>query len=45
MRLMGYLLPDYHQICSNVPEIFTDKYFSRKDIENLLDLKDILSNL
>ncbi|PKC55446.1 hypothetical protein RhiirA1_475601 [Rhizophagus irregularis] len=45
MSLMGYLLPDYHQFFSNVPETFKDKYFSRKEMENLLDLNDILSNL
>ncbi|PKB96210.1 TPR-like protein, partial [Rhizophagus irregularis] len=45
MNLMGYLLPDYHQICPNVPETFKDKYFSRKEMENLLDLKDILDNI
>ncbi|PKC67050.1 TPR-like protein [Rhizophagus irregularis] len=26
MNLMGYLLPDYHQICPNVPETFKDKF-------------------
>ncbi|PKC67482.1 TPR-like protein [Rhizophagus irregularis] len=41
--LMGYLLPDYHQICPNVPKTFGDMYFSRKEMENLLDLKDILN--
>ncbi|CAB4418656.1 unnamed protein product [Rhizophagus irregularis] len=41
--LMGYLLPDYHQMCPNVPETFGDMYFSRKEMENLLDLKDILN--
>ncbi|POG62040.1 hypothetical protein GLOIN_2v1699859 [Rhizophagus irregularis DAOM 181602=DAOM 197198] len=45
MSLMGYLLPDYHQFFSNVPETFKDKYFSRKEMENLLDLNDILSIL
>ncbi|CAB5204210.1 unnamed protein product [Rhizophagus irregularis] len=42
MSLMGYLLPDYHQFFSNVPETFKDKYFSSKEMENLLDLNDIL---
>ncbi|POG62037.1 hypothetical protein GLOIN_2v1846728 [Rhizophagus irregularis DAOM 181602=DAOM 197198] len=42
---MGYLLPNYHQFLSNVPETFKDKYFSRKEMENLLDLNDILSKL
>ncbi|PKY58544.1 TPR-like protein [Rhizophagus irregularis] len=41
--LMGHLLPDYHQICPNVPKTFGDMYFSRKEMENLLDLKDILN--
>ncbi|CAB5389563.1 unnamed protein product [Rhizophagus irregularis] len=45
MSLMSYLLPDYHQLFSNVPETFKDKYFPRKEMENLLDLKDILDNL
>ncbi|PKK67669.1 TPR-like protein [Rhizophagus irregularis] len=38
------LLPD-HQICPNVPnvpETFSDMYFSRKEMGKLLDLKDIL---
>ncbi|PKY35115.1 hypothetical protein RhiirB3_455502, partial [Rhizophagus irregularis] len=43
MSLMGYLLPDYYQFFSNVPE--TSKYFSRKEMENLLDLNDIINNL
>jgi hypothetical protein len=42
---MGYLLPDYYIIFPSVPEIFKDKYFPRKEMENLLDLKDILNNL
>ncbi|UZO07238.1 uncharacterized protein OCT59_027531 [Rhizophagus irregularis] len=42
---IGYLLPDYHEFFSNVPETFKDKYFSRKEMENLLDLKDILNSL
>ncbi|GBC20700.2 hypothetical protein GLOIN_2v462840 [Rhizophagus irregularis DAOM 181602=DAOM 197198] len=40
---MGYLFPVYHKFFSNVPETFKDKYFSRKEMENLLDLKDILN--
>ncbi|PKB94200.1 TPR-like protein [Rhizophagus irregularis] len=44
-HIPGYLLPDYHQLFSNVPETFKDKYFSRKEMENLLDLNDILSIL
>ncbi|GBC08353.1 hypothetical protein RclHR1_08060001 [Rhizophagus clarus] len=45
MNLMGHLLPDYHKTFPNIPETFKDKYFSRKEMENLLDLKDILDNL
>ncbi|PKY54942.1 TPR-like protein, partial [Rhizophagus irregularis] len=45
MSLMGYLLPDYHKFLSNVPETFKDKYFSRKEMENLFDLKYILNSL
>jgi hypothetical protein len=45
MNLLGYLLPDYPQIFPNVPEIFKDKYFSRKEMENLLELNDILNSL
>uniref|UniRef100_U9TY52 Uncharacterized protein n=1 Tax=Rhizophagus irregularis (strain DAOM 181602 / DAOM 197198 / MUCL 43194) TaxID=747089 RepID=U9TY52_RHIID len=30
---------------NNVPEVFEDKYFSRKDVENFLELKDIISDL
>jgi hypothetical protein len=45
MDLMGHLLPDYYQFCPNVPETFKDKYFSRNEMENLLDLKDILNNV
>ncbi|PKY57990.1 hypothetical protein RhiirA4_479487 [Rhizophagus irregularis] len=44
MSLMGYLLPDYHQFLSNIPKTFGDKYFPRKEMENLLDTKDILNN-
>ncbi|PKY54847.1 hypothetical protein RhiirA4_473880 [Rhizophagus irregularis] len=39
------LLPNFHKICPNVPEIFKDKYFSRKEMENLLELKDIINHL
>ncbi|RGB33014.1 hypothetical protein C1646_743618 [Rhizophagus diaphanus] len=45
MSLVDYLLPNYPQNCPNVPETFKDKYFSRKQMENLLDLKDILNSL
>ncbi|PKY62649.1 hypothetical protein RhiirA4_489505, partial [Rhizophagus irregularis] len=33
---IGDLLPNFHEICPNVPETFKDKYFSRKEMENLL---------
>jgi hypothetical protein len=42
---MGDLLPGYYETCPNVPEAFKDKYFSRKEIENLLELKDIIKHL
>ncbi|RGB40295.1 hypothetical protein C1646_753469 [Rhizophagus diaphanus] len=42
MSFMSYLLPDYYKFLSNASK---DKYFSRKEIENLLDLKDILNSL
>jgi len=42
MGLLGYLLPGYLEFYLNVPETFKDKYFSRKEMENLLELKDIL---
>ena len=29
----------------NVPEAFKEKYFPEKEIENLLELKDITNNL
>ncbi|POG60799.1 hypothetical protein GLOIN_2v1787415 [Rhizophagus irregularis DAOM 181602=DAOM 197198] len=45
MSFVSYLLPNYHKFFSNVPETFKDKYFSRKEIENLLNLKDILNSL
>ena len=45
MAKMGDLLPRYHKLFPNVPEAFKDKYFSKKEMENLLDLKDILNNL
>ncbi|RGB31320.1 hypothetical protein C1646_764207 [Rhizophagus diaphanus] len=41
---MGHLLP-IHKVCPNVPEAFKDKYFPRKEMENLLTLKDIIDNL
>ncbi|POG79545.1 uncharacterized protein OCT59_006389 [Rhizophagus irregularis] len=42
---MGDLLPAYYKLCPNVPEIFKDKFFSRKEMKNLLELKDIINNL
>ena len=30
---------------SNVPEAFKEKYFPKKEVENLLELKDIINNL
>ncbi|EXX50670.1 uncharacterized protein OCT59_016439 [Rhizophagus irregularis] len=45
MSLVDYLLPNYPKNCQNVPETFKDKYFSRKQMENLLDLNDILNSL
>ncbi|PKC65366.1 TPR-like protein [Rhizophagus irregularis] len=39
---MDHLLP-FHM--NNVPEAFEDKYFIRKETENLLELNDIISNL
>ncbi|CAB4388168.1 unnamed protein product [Rhizophagus irregularis] len=45
ISLMGYLSPVYRKFFSNVPETFKDKYFSRNEMENLLDLKDILNSL
>jgi hypothetical protein len=34
-----------HLLHLNVPEVFKDKYFSRKEMENLLELKDITDNV
>ncbi len=41
---MGHSLPIYksHQ---NIPEAFEDKYFTKKEMENLLKPKDILNYL
>ncbi|PKK62470.1 hypothetical protein RhiirC2_790329 [Rhizophagus irregularis] len=36
---MDYFLPSY---TNNTPETFKDKYFLRKETENLLELKDII---
>ena len=40
----GHLLPTF-KTHPNVPEAFEDKYFSKKEKENLLELKDILNRL
>ncbi|CAI2171265.1 7321_t:CDS:2 [Funneliformis geosporum] len=40
----GHLLPTYKQY-PNVPEVFEDRYFSKKEKENLLELNDILNYL
>ncbi|CAB5147593.1 unnamed protein product [Rhizophagus irregularis] len=45
MSFMSYLSLDFHKFFSSVPETFKDKFFSRKEMENLLDLKDILNSL
>ncbi|EXX56426.1 hypothetical protein RirG_216330 [Rhizophagus irregularis DAOM 197198w] len=42
---IGDLLPNFHKLCPNIPETFKDKYFSRKEMENLLELKDIINHL
>ncbi|GBB84806.1 hypothetical protein RclHR1_11380004 [Rhizophagus clarus] len=41
---MGHFLP-IHKLLPNVPKAFKDKYFSRKEMENLLELKSVLDNL
>jgi len=41
---MGHLSPIY-KLHPNVPEAFEDKYFSKKEMENWLELKDILNYL
>ncbi|GBB99302.1 hypothetical protein RclHR1_03480006 [Rhizophagus clarus] len=38
---MDYIFP--FQINKNVPEAFEDKYFSRRETENLLELNDIIN--
>ncbi|POG79476.1 hypothetical protein GLOIN_2v1525722 [Rhizophagus irregularis DAOM 181602=DAOM 197198] len=42
---IGDLLPNFYKICPNVPETFKNKCFSRKEMENLLELKDIINHL
>jgi hypothetical protein len=42
---MSDFLPGHLELYPNVPEAFKDKYFSRKEMENLLELRDILNNL
>ncbi|PKY56981.1 hypothetical protein RhiirA4_508657 [Rhizophagus irregularis] len=41
---MIYLLTGYHEYYPSTPEAFGDKYFSKKEMENLVELKDILNN-
>jgi hypothetical protein len=41
---MNNLLP-LHENHLNIPEALKDKYFSRKEMENLLESKDIINNL
>ncbi|CAG8603806.1 13775_t:CDS:2, partial [Funneliformis caledonium] len=41
---MGHLLPTYKSQ-PNVPEAFEDKYFSKKEMENFFELKEILNYL
>jgi hypothetical protein len=36
------LLPNYQKLCPTVPETLKDKYFLRKEMENLIELKDII---
>jgi len=43
---MGHLLP-FHKTHSNIPEAFKDKYFLKKEMDNLLKLeklKGIITN-
>ena len=40
---MDYFLP-IHKLHPNIPEAFKDKYFSKKEMENLIELKDIINN-
>ncbi|PKK79037.1 hypothetical protein RhiirC2_860864 [Rhizophagus irregularis] len=40
---MGHFLP-IHKLYPNIPEAFKDKYFSKKEMENLINLKDIINN-
>ncbi|PKK62524.1 hypothetical protein RhiirC2_790252, partial [Rhizophagus irregularis] len=42
---IGDLLPNFYKISPNIPETFKDKYFLRKEMENLLELKDIINHL
>ncbi len=35
----------FYKLNSRVPKTFEDKYFHKKDLENLLELDDILDNL
>ncbi|GBC01719.1 hypothetical protein RclHR1_04300001 [Rhizophagus clarus] len=38
---MGHFLP-IHKLLPNVPKAFKDKYFSRREMDNLFELKDII---
>ncbi|RGB34424.1 hypothetical protein C1646_815387 [Rhizophagus diaphanus] len=40
---MGHFLP-IHKLYPKFPEAFKDKYFSKKEMENLINLKDIINN-
>ncbi|CAI2174864.1 16799_t:CDS:2 [Funneliformis geosporum] len=35
----------YYKLHSNIPEAFEDKYFQKKELENLLELEEILNHL
>jgi hypothetical protein len=40
---MGHFLP-IHKLHPSVPETFKNKYFSKKDMEKLIELKDIINH-
>ncbi|PKK76832.1 hypothetical protein RhiirC2_812737 [Rhizophagus irregularis] len=42
---MSYLLPGYHEFYQSIPDVFKDKYFSKKEVEEVFELKDILDSL
>ena len=33
-----------HKLYPNIPEAFKDKYFSKNEMENLIELNDIINN-